>query len=129
MRIALRADHHRWVEWNHQALAGAPLDAPGRFVAPQDGPLSHMQIPASLGAPLAENPYRYLKPYSTRVALAISIADSIGLFGRGEARLDRADANTWRVVAEGVPDLRDTALARLLCRAALAYLGGPAGGG
>lgn len=122
LEVALRVEGYRWVEWDHTALAETPLDSPGRFVAPANGLLSHLQVDASPSTALAAEAYGYLKPYSTDPALALRVAEEVGLFSRGRAELSRLDSGRWRLRADGGIALEDQCVSRLLCRATLAYL-------
>ncbi len=118
----MRADGYRWVEWKHEALGGAPLDEPGRFLGAPTDALAHLQKAAEPGAPLATAPYRNLRRYSTDRAAALAVAETVGLFGTGGASLSRDPSGTWHLGADHGIALDDACLARLICRAVLSYV-------
>lgn len=123
LEVALRADGHRWVQWSEQGPATASPGGPGRFLAPAQGLLSHLQVPAGEDVPLAVEPYRHLRPYTSDPGLALAVAERVGLFGDGGAALTRSPAGVWRLAAASCAlELEDRSVARLLCRAVLAWV-------
>lgn len=122
VQVAVRADGYRWVEWKHEALGGAPLDEPGRFLGAPTDPLVHLQKGAEPGAPLAAAPYRNLRHYATDRAAALAVAEKVGLFGTGAASLSRDRSGRWHLAAARGIALDDACLARLICLAVLAYV-------
>lgn len=120
--VALEVVGYRWVEWNHRALRGAPLDRPGRFLALPDDPLAHLHVPASSGACEADQAMAHVPHFSLLADHALRAADASGLFSAGGAVATREGAD-WRVrTPDGTVDVADAEFAVALCRAALAWV-------
>lgn len=116
--VGLRIEGYRWVEWNHAALAGRPVDQEGRFVGHPGDLLAHLQVEVGEDVPLASHPYIHLPRFSLEPGPALRAAERAGLFGGSGVRLRCSAAGTWSVERD---DLRldDDCLPRLLSRAAL----------
>jgi hypothetical protein len=122
-QIAVRVGGFRWVEWNHALLAGAPLDAPGRFLARPDHFLGHLHIPAAQDAPLADRPLAHVPHFATCLDHAAHAAELAGLFRAGGSTLWQGDDGKWWIKVEnGSIRLSDERLPALICRASLAFV-------
>jgi len=124
-QVAVQVGGFRWVEWNHAALRGAPLDAPGRFLAPPDHFLWHLQIPADPSTPPAQHPLRLVPRFSNDLGQAMRAAERAGLFSRGHAVLRRKGSGNWCIEAdEGRIRLEGERLPALICEASLVFVHG-----
>jgi hypothetical protein len=120
LQVGLRIEGFRWVAWNHAALAGAPLQEPGRFVGHPGDLLSHLYVEARANAPLAAQPHRRLPRYSSEAAPALRAAERAGVFRHEGALISCTPGGVWHVtVGRAGIDLGDDCLPRLLARAAL----------
>lgn len=123
-QVAERVLGYQWVEWNHALLAGAPLDRPGRFLAPPDSPLSHLRNAADCTIAVASHPYREVPPFSTNLDAACDAAVRGGLFARAGASLSQGADGDWvvRFRQDAGPHVVSAPTAAIaLCRAALAF--------
>ncbi|GMV05756.1 MAG: hypothetical protein AMXMBFR53_20330 [Gemmatimonadota bacterium] len=119
--VALEVGGYRWVEWNHAALRGAPLDAPGRFLAHEGDPLGHLHVPASPGAEPSEDALARVPHYAALVEEAFRAAQAAGVFTSGGARLEKG-AGGWRVEFPSLGVcVEDLDLCVALCTAALRW--------
>ncbi len=122
VQVALRVDGFRWVCWMNGESPDPPRESAGRFLAREDDPLAHIQVPASPSTPLALQPYRHLPRYSLDAGLAITICDRIGLFRDSGVSLRVEGDGCWVLQRSGDGDaLRDASLSSLLSRATLRY--------
>jgi hypothetical protein len=122
--VAQEVVGYRWVEWNHQALRGSPLERPGRFLALPDDPLAHLHVPASPGARQADEAMAHVPHYSVLADDALRAADVSGLFADGGAVVARG-GDGWRVrTPDGAVDVSHPELPMALCQAALAWVRG-----
>ena len=120
--VALEIMGYRWVEWRHEALQGAPLDQPGRFLARADDPLSHLHTPAASGVPELRDALSKLPRYSGNLDLAMDVASQVGLFREGGAELKRGADGTWILDVTATERRYDGPEApRLVCTAALEW--------
>jgi hypothetical protein len=118
--VAVRLFGYRWVQWNNRSAGVAPSEERGRFLAPPDGLLSHLQVPAGLEVPLAEDPFRYLPAFSDDLSAAFEAARSVGLLETAHAILDYAEPGEWSVrTREGKALARGPSLPEVICRASL----------
>ena len=118
--VAVRLLGYRWVQWNNRSAGVAPSEERGRFLAPPDGLLSHLQVPAGLEVPLAEDPFRYLPAFSDDLSAAFEAARSAGLFGVVGAILNYDEPGEWSVqTRHGDVLARGYSLPEALCRATL----------
>lgn len=122
--VALEVAGYRWVEWNHQALRGSPLERPGRFLSLPDDLLAHLHLPASRHARRADEAMAQVPHYSLLADDAMRAADVSGLFSAGGAVVFR-DGAVWRVrTRDGAVDVAEPELPVALCQAALAWVRG-----
>lgn len=119
IEVATRVMDYRWVEWDHAALLGGPLDEPGRFLARPDQITSHLHVLADRTAPLNRSPLRYVPRYSRAADEALIAADAAGVFTAGAGTLSR-DGDRWVVLLRVTGDrFADDEVAAVLCRAAV----------
>ena len=78
--VGLRIERYRWVEWNHGALVGRPVDEEGRFVAHPGDLMAHLQTDAGDTVPFADHPYERLPRFSLEPGPALRAAERAGLF-------------------------------------------------
>lgn len=119
--VARRLMGYRWVAWNREALSGAPLYEPGRFLAREDDMSSHLHVEAGPDVPLQARPLKHVPHYSGSEELAFQVASAASLFLDGKAVLFREADRHWVVEVRGAT-LRSGDLPELLCRAALRWL-------
>lgn len=118
LEVGLEVEGYQWVEWNHRAIAEAPLDEPGRFVGHPGDLLSHLYVEAASDVPLSERPYARLPRYSLEPGPALRAAERAGLFEGEGVVVSCSTAGVWRIHGPEV-DVEDECLPRLLCRAAI----------
>ena len=122
VEVATRITGYRWVEWNHDALDGAPIDEPGRFLAHPDEPTYHLCSPAPPGTPDAQHPFRFVPPYSTNLDSALDAAEHVGLFRSGNAILTEAPGGRWLLEIGATGErFEGSEAASVVCRAVLAW--------
>lgn len=120
--VALDLLSYRWVRWREDVRFAGPPE-PGRFLAPPKGLLAHLQVPAGLDVPLAEDPYRYLPAFSTDAGAAMELAERTGLFQDGGTLLTVSPEGRWMVLAGERDGLGEgDTLAEAVCRACLNQL-------
>lgn len=125
--IAEEVAGFRWVEWNHAALRGAPIDRPGRFLARPDDPLAHLHLAAGQDVKPAADALAHVPHYSRLVDAALGAAEAAGVFRGAGATFDRAADGRWRVRIPALDvEIFDTEPAVVLCRAALEWVRGKA---
>lgn len=121
--VAVEVAGYRWVEWNHEALRGAPLDRPGRFLAREDEPLAHLHVPAREGVPPSEEALAHVPHYALVADDAWRAVEASGLLDAGEVSVARSGDGRWRVrVAEALLEASGEGLAAALCTAALGFV-------
>lgn len=125
LEVGLRVEEYRWVEWNHGAVAEAPLDEPGRFVGHPGDLLAHLYVDAGVDVPVSARPYARLPRYSLEPGPALRAAERAGLFAGDGVTVSCSPTGTWKVVSSRVA-LEDDCLPRLLSRAALRLVAGDA---
>lgn len=117
--VALNLLSYRWVCWREDVHFVGPPER-GRFLAPPKGLLAHLQVPAGLEVPLAEDPYRYLPAFSTDAGFAMELAERVGLFQDGGTLLTVSPDGSWMVQGGGRTGLGEgQTLAEAVCRACL----------
>lgn len=125
VEVALEVAGFRWVTWNHQALAGAPLDTAGRFLAHRTDFLAHLQLPANLDETPSDDALARVPRYSESLEDALRAAEGAGVFGEGRATLERTESGAWVVHLPGLGvSATGEHLPELLCRAALQWVRG-----
>lgn len=120
--IAEEVTGFRWVEWNHLALRGAPLDRPGRFLALADDPLAHLHVAAGRNVAPDADALAHVPLYSRLVDEALAAAAAAGIFNQAAATFDRAADGRWRVRIPALDtEILDDEPAVALCQAALRW--------
>ncbi len=121
--VAVEVAGYRWVEWNHRALRGAPLDRPGRFLALPDDPLSHLHVEPGPGVRPTDDALAQVPHYSLLVDDAVRAAEAAGVFTDGGAVVGKSDDGRWHVhLLPAHAGVFDERLAVALCRAALLWV-------
>ena len=123
LEVGLRVEGYRWVQWNHRAIADAPLDEPGRFVGHPGDLLAHLYMEAAPDVPLSDRPYARLPRYSLEPGPALRAAERAGLFVGGGVAVSCSSTGTWKVGWSDI-ELEDDCFPRLLSRAALRLVAG-----
>lgn len=123
LEVGLRVEEYRWVQWNHRAIADAPLDEPGRFVGHPGDLLAHLYVDAGSDIPVSRRPYARLPQYSLEPGPALRAAERAGLFVGDGISVSCSSTGTWKVGWSDV-ELEDDCLPRLLSRAALRLVAG-----
>lgn len=123
MAVALEVAGFRWVSWNREAVGGAPLASPGRFLAHPDDLLAHLHRQCGTEVKVSEQSIARVPAYSSNADDAFRAADASGLFSQGEARLRRSPSGTWVIEIPGLdPPVSSRDLPTALCRAALRWV-------
>jgi hypothetical protein len=118
--VALEILGYHWVQWRRDTGFNGPPER-GRFLAPPKGLLSHLQVPASPEVPVAEDPFRYLPPFSTDAGAAMELAERVGLFEAGGAVLEVTSQGLWSCLSKDRGEIASgQTLAEAVCRACLA---------
>jgi hypothetical protein len=128
LEVGLGVEGYRWVEWNHRAIAEAPLDEPGRFIGHPGDLLAHLYMDARDDVPCSDQPYVRLPRYSLEPGPSLRAAERAGLFAGDGVAVSCSSTGTWKVVLRTMT-LEDDCLPRLLSRATLRFVTGAAGPG